>query len=75
MSDHTGHWVKWMGNGQVYRLYCFTCGAVTAHKTEQPNTQEKQRFEQATADPGAITITLQVNSLKHRNQSNWRQNG
>ena len=65
--DHKGHLVYWTAaESQGYRLYCLTCGKFTAHETTIPNTHEAQRFEQAISKPENISVTLQVQSLRHK---------
>jgi hypothetical protein len=67
--EHKGHLVQWHSKGKKYQLYCFTCGKLLAHETETPNRREAQRFEQAIENPTAITITLDVQPVKHKQRA------
>lgn len=70
MNDHTKHLVQWVsGEAMQYRLYCFTCGRLTQYATQSPNHTNSQRFEQAMNRPEKVSVTLEVQSLRHKRRT------
>ena len=70
MADHTNHLVYWAtGEATQHRLYCLTCGSYTAHATQAPNSTQPQRFEQAMSEPEKVSVTLEVQSVRHKRRT------
>jgi hypothetical protein len=74
MTDHTNHTVAWVFDGErsLYELRCLDCGQTTPYTTEAPNTLDPQPFERAIEKPEAVTVALDVQSLRHKTKTDWR---
>lgn len=71
--DHIGHTVKWiLKDNCSYELLCQTCNLTTRHSTKSPNTLDEQPYEQAIKSPEEITVTLEVQSLRNKTNTDWR---
>lgn len=70
MSEHAKHLVSWgCVAAKSYRLYCLTCGEYTSYETQAPNQLGLQRFEQAMSEPEKVSVTLKVQSLRHKRRT------
>lgn len=74
MTDHANHIVKWVFDDKrsLYELRCLNCGRPMPYTTETPNTLDPQPFEQALEQPQAVTVTLEVQGLRHKIGTDWR---
>lgn len=67
--EHSDHLVQWKRSGGEYALYCFTCGGFTRQATTKPNHQNMQKYQEATANPEEISVTLEVQNTKHKTRN------